>query len=103
LWCAATLEDAQVDTLINPTAVIEVLSDSTESYDRGIKFGHYRKVESLVEYLLIAQHDYRIEQFVRQPEGPWLRSQLTGLKGSLELPSIQCSIDLSEIYDKVKI
>jgi Uma2 family endonuclease len=96
-------EDAHVDTLINPTAVIEVLSDSTESYDRGIKFGHYRKVESLIEYVLMAQHEYRIEQFVRQPEGQWLRSQLTGLKGSLEVPSIQCSIDLSEIYDKVKI
>ena len=95
-------EDSNVDTLMNPAVVMEVLSDSTESYDRGLKFGHYRKIESLVEYLLVAQDEYRIEQFVRQSEGPWLRSQISGLKGKIELPAIQCSLDMSEIYDKVK-
>src|SRR5437879_5571177 len=93
-------EDKNVDTLVNPTVIFEVLSDSTESYDRGAKFGHYRKVESLIEYLLVSQHEYRIEQYVRQPEGPWLRSQVCSSKGQIELPSINCSLALSEIYDR---
>src|SRR3989442_7543846 len=67
-------EDENVDTLINPTLIAEVLSDSTEAYDRGAKFGHYRKVDSLTEYLLVAQKEPRIEQYVRQAAGPWLRS-----------------------------
>ena len=89
-----------MDTLLNPALIIEVLSHSTES-DRGIKFGHYRKVKSLVEYLLVSQHEYRIEQYVRQPDGPWLRSEGRGLNGKLELPSIQCSLEFKEIYDRI--
>jgi Uma2 family endonuclease len=96
-------EDANVDTLMNPTVLVEVLSDSTESYDRGVKFGHYRKVESLIEYLLVAQHEYRIEQYVRQPEGPWVRSDVRGLTSTLNLPSIQCAIPMAEIYDRVTV
>ena len=95
-------EDVIVDTLLNPTVIVEVLSDSTESYDRGAKFGHYRKVASLIEYLLVSQHENRIEQYVRQPEGPWLRSQAAGAKGQIELPSINCVLALSEIYERVK-
>jgi Uma2 family endonuclease len=94
-------EDANVDTLINPTLIAEVLSDSTEAYDRGAKFGHYRKIESLQEYLLISQDQSRIEQYVRQATGPWLRSDMRGLKGRLELPSIQCAVDLAEIYERI--
>ena len=94
-------EDAIIDTLLNPTVIVEVLSDSTESYDRGAKFGHYRKVASLIEYLLVSQHESRIEQYVRQPEGPWLRSQAAGAKGQIELPSINCTLALSEIYERV--
>src|SRR5688572_9772274 len=94
-------EDANVDTLMNPVVVIEVLSDSTASYDRGAKFGHYRKIGSLSEYLLVAQHEYRIEQYVRQPEGPWGRSEVRGLTGKLSLPSIPCSVNMTEIYERV--
>ena len=94
-------EDESVDTLINPTLIVEVLSDSTEAYDRGAKFGHYRKIESLVEYLLISQHQYGIEQYVRQTAGPWLRLETRGYKGRLELQSVQCAIDLAEIYDRI--
>jgi len=93
-------EDANVDTLMSPTVVVEVLSDSTESYDRGAKFGHYRKVAPLIEYLLVSQHELRIEQYVRQPEGPWLRSQVSSARGQIDLTSIHCSLPLSEIYDK---
>ena len=96
-------EDANVDTLMNPTIVVEVLSDSTESYDRGAKFGHYRKVASLIEYLLVSQHECRIEQYVRQPEGQWLRSQATSARGQIELTSINCSLALSEIYERTDL
>ena len=94
-------EDAAVDTLLNPTLLIEVLSDSTESYDRGQKFGHYRKIPSLLEYLLVAQNQYRVEQFAAQPEGPWLRSEAGGLQGLIDLKSIQCSLQLAEIHDRL--
>ena len=94
-------EDQKGDTLLNPAVVMEVLSDSTESYDRGAKFAHYRKVPSIAEYILISQRAYNIEQYVRQPDGPWSRSEARTLKGILELPSIQCSIPLSELYDRI--
>ena len=96
-------EDANVDTLINPVVVMEVLSDSTESYDRGAKFSHYRKIDTLVEYLLVAQDDYRIEQYVRQPDGPWLRCEVRGLDRKLDLPSIRCSLDTAQIYERISL
>jgi Uma2 family endonuclease len=96
-------EDANVDTLTNPTVVMEILSDSTESYDRGAKFGHYRKIESLIEYLLVAQKEYRIEQYVRQPEGPWVRSEIRGSRGILHSPSLACSVNMAEIYERVHL
>ena len=94
-------EDANVDTLLNPTLIGEVLSESTQSYDRGAKFGHYRKISSLVEYLLIAQHEPKIETFLKQPEGPWSRSEVRSISNTLELLSIQCSVPLVEVYDRV--
>jgi Uma2 family endonuclease len=97
------LQDERRDTLLNPTVIFEVLSESTESYDRGSKFAHYRKIPSLVEYVLVSQRQYRIEQYVRQSDGPWLRSEVCGLKSKLELPSIQCSIELAEIYERIEI
>ncbi len=65
-------EDEQLDTLLNPTLIIEVLSDSTEAYDRGGKFAAYRHLESLQEYVLIVQHEARIEHYVRQAQESWL-------------------------------
>jgi len=97
------LEDERRDTLLNPTVIFEVLSDSTESYDRGSKFAHYRKVPSLVEYVLVSQREYRIEQYVRQPDGPWLRSEVRGLNGNLVLPSIQSSMEMAQIYERIEI
>ncbi|HEY2381386.1 MAG TPA: Uma2 family endonuclease [Terriglobia bacterium] len=97
----AQFEDAEVDTLINPVVIAEVLSESTASYDRNAKFAHYRKIPSLVDYLLVAQHEPRIEHYVRQPEGPWRRSEIRKLDGILDLPSIQCSVPMLEIYDRL--
>lgn len=94
------LEDSHQDILLNPTVIIEVLSPSTESYDRGRKFQQYRTLESLQEYLLIAQDTPRIEHFRRQGEH-WLFNDYTGLETSLELPAVGCTLALSDVYEQV--
>src|SRR5438445_187745 len=89
------------DTVVNPTLLIEVLSDSTEGYDRGKKFEHYRQIPTLQEYLLVSQKEPRIEQFIRQPDNHWLLMEAAGLEKSVELPSLQITISLSEIFLKI--
>ncbi len=97
----ARFEDEFMDTLINPTVIFEVLSRSTEAYDRGDKFAHYRKVESLKEYLLVSQNKCFIEHYIRQPGAHWLLSEIEGVEGTVGLPSITCKLALAEVYDKV--
>ena len=94
-------EDEHRDTLINPQVIIEVLSKSTESYDRGKKFAHYRALESLREYLLVSQTECRVERFSRQGDGTWLFSENTHPDSSMELSSVTCRLSLSRIYHKV--
>lgn len=97
-------EDSRRDTLLNPVVIVEVLSPSTEAYDRGSKFEFYGKLNSLREYVLVAQDRHYVEHFVRQAEGePWLRTELSGLSATLELPSIGCQVPLAEIYHKVEL
>ncbi len=93
-------EDAHVDTLINPTVLIEVLSPSTEAYDRGGKFARYRKIATLQEYLLVTQDQPIIERYIRQGD-VWLLSEAVGLDASVPLESIDCVLYLREVYDKV--
>ena len=93
-------EDAYVDTLLNPTLLIEVLSPSTEAFDRGGKFAHYRKIGSLQEYLLVAQDQPSIERYVRQGD-VWILSEAVGLDAVVTLDSIGCTLSLREVYDKV--
>lgn len=100
---AEQFDDEQKDTLLNPIVLIEVLSESTEAYDRGGKFEQYRKLDSLAEYLLIAQDKPHVEHYVRQANGQWLFSDLSGLGGVVQLPSIECSLALAEVYDKVEL
>jgi Uma2 family endonuclease len=97
------LEDDQRDTLLNPTLIVEVLSPSTESYDRGRKFQHYRMLESLREYLLIAQDSIRIEHYTRQANGQWLLADVSQPDGSLELSSIGCTLLVADVYEKVAL
>ena len=96
-------EDTHLDTLLNPTLIIEVLSDSTEAYDRGRKFEHYRHLDSLVEYALIAQQRPHVESYRRQPDQQWLLTECTGLDATLRLQSIDCDLALAEIYAKVEL
>jgi len=94
-------EDDEVDTLLNPTAIVEVLSPSTESYDRGRKFAHYRLLESLQEYVMVAQEQVHVERYTRQGE-EWLLTDLIDLDATLRLASIGCEVSLREIYAKVE-
>ncbi|EDN67283.1 protein of unknown function DUF820 [Beggiatoa sp. PS] len=95
-------DDEQKDTLLNPTVIIEVLSDSTANYDRGTKFKHYRTLDSLKEYLLMAQDKCHIEHYVRQINNQWVLSETNNLQETIDLPSIDSRLALTEVYDKVE-
>lgn len=94
-------KDEENDTLLNPTVIGEVFSKLTENYDRGRKFQDYRTLESLTEYLLIAQDRPYIEHYVRQADNQWLLSEAKGLQDVIELPTIECKLALADVYDKV--
>jgi Uma2 family endonuclease len=81
--------------------IVEVLSPSTEAYDRGFKFHQYQLVESLQEYGLVSQTEARVEIFRRQPNGEWLLAESLGLEAVCHFKSIECEIALSAIYLKV--
>lgn len=89
------------DTIINPVVIIEILSASTERYDRGMKFQHYRTIDTLQDYLLIAQDHYHVEHFVRQDGGVWIFQEATDLAATLHIQSIDCTLLLEAIYEKV--
>ncbi len=95
-------EDDEVDTLLNPTAIVEVLSPTTETYDRGKKFLHYRRLPSLREYVLVSQDKVLVERFTRQGDD-WLLTELNQIDDTLRLDSIDCELPLREIYAKVKL
>ncbi len=94
--------DRQHDTLLNPALIVEVLSPSTEAYDRGVKFALYRRLESLTDYVLISQDRPSLEHFRRQPGNTWLLATYEGLEATALLPSLGCDLPLGEIYDKVE-
>lgn len=96
-------EDAHVDTLLNPALMVEVLSKSTEGYDRGRRFEHHRKLVSLSEYLLIAQDKVHVEHYVRQPDNQWLLSETDNPHDTIDLASIGCRLPLADVYDRVEI
>lgn len=99
----ARFEDEHLDTLLNPTVIVEVLSSSTEGYDRNEKYAHYRKIESLAEYVLISQVRHHVEHYLRQGDGSWRLSETEELSGSIELPSIECDLALGDVYEKVEV
>ena len=94
-------DDEQRDTLLNPDLIIEVLSESTEGYDRGEKFAHYRKLESLTDYLLVAQQQPRVEHYTRQVGDHWLLADAEGLDAVLDLPALGCRLPLAEVYAQI--
>ena len=99
--CGKSVFDAKdKNALINPTVIVEVLSKSTEAYDRGEKFGYYQKLDSLLAYVLVSQEKVQVERFTRE-SGEWPVLKLHSLENTLDLPAIGCRISLREIYDKV--
>jgi Uma2 family endonuclease len=100
--CAAEqFEDEHRDTLLNPVVIIEVLSESTEAYDRGKKFEQYQYIESLVEYMLIAQDHHSIERYVRQDQRTWTYAVFQSLEDIISLSTIACQLVLQDVYAKV--
>jgi Uma2 family endonuclease len=93
--------DTKQDTLLNPVILVEVLSPSTEAYDRGAKFKLYRGIESFREYVLVSQDRPHIDRFVRQPNG-WFLTSVSGLDATVPLVTIDCTLALSEVYQRVE-
>ncbi|MDQ3773433.1 MAG: Uma2 family endonuclease [Pseudomonadota bacterium] len=89
-----------METLLNPAVIIEVLSVSTEAYDRGEKFAHYRRLPTLTDYVLIAEDKLRVEHYVRQ-DRQWVLSEADDWNDTIDLTSIGCRLALRDIYDKV--
>jgi Uma2 family endonuclease len=94
--------DARRDTLLNPGFIVEVLSPSTEAYDRGRKFAHYKKINSLAEYLLVSSEEMQADLFCRAPDGSWTVVSAEKPEDVLELHSIGCRLVLADIYEKVE-
>ena len=93
-------EDDVFDTLLNPIVIVEVLSPSTEAYDRGDKFAHYRQLQSLQEYILVSQDKVRVDHYVRHA-AQWILTDFQKHDQQLPLTSIQCELPLQEIYERV--
>ena len=89
------------DLLLNPVLIYEVLSPSTEAYDRGDKFTHYKSIASLKEYLLIAQHRPHITQYAKRDDGKWSYAEINELDGNIYLPSVGLTLKLSDVYQDV--
>jgi Uma2 family endonuclease len=97
----ANFEDPLEDTLTNPTVIIEILSPSTERYDRGKKFQAYQTIESFQEYLLIAQDAIVVEHFVRRSDKLWTFEVITDPTAVISLASIECTLRVEDIYEKI--
>ncbi|MBL8167171.1 MAG: Uma2 family endonuclease [Acidobacteria bacterium] len=99
--CGAPQFDDDQDVLLNPLLLIEVLSDSTAGYDRARKFLYYQEIESFSEYLLLSQDEFVVEHYVKQPNGSWIYTVARGEEQSVELTTINCRLQLRDIYAKV--
>lgn len=93
--------DGQLDTLLNPTVVMEVLSPATAADDRSWKFAHYRRLETLTDYVMLSQFQPFIEHYTRQNEH-WMLTEVAGLDAALRLPSLGCDLLLTAIYERVE-
>ena len=94
--------DVATDTLLNPVVLVEVLSPSTEAYDRGRKFEHYRTIASLRQYVLVASDRVQVDVFTRQDGEQWLLTSASAPGSEIELASIECRLSVADIYDKVE-
>jgi Uma2 family endonuclease len=91
-------KDEKKDTLLNPVLIVEVLSPTTEGYDRGEKFRLYRSIPGLQEYLMIDSQRYTVERYGKNEEGQWVLTDAQGIQGALHLSSIGFELNLQDIY-----
>jgi Uma2 family endonuclease len=95
--------DEQFDTLVNPMVIIEVLSESTEKYDRGEKFTGYKTLPSLMEYLLVSQDEVRIEQWTRRANDQWLWTEYRDPSANIRLECVGVSLPVHQVYRKLEL
>ena len=88
-------------SLLNPKVIVEVLSESTEAYDRGAKFAQYRTIPSLEEYVLVSQTEPQIERYLRQPDGGWMLTDFVGLEAEFRFATVPAAVALAEVYRDV--
>jgi Uma2 family endonuclease len=100
---AVQYDESDANTVSNPKVIVEVLSQSTEGYDRGDKFAHYQRLDSLTDYLLVSQGTTRVEHYVRQADHQWLLTVLGNLDESVDLNSIGCQLPLKVIYEYIDL
>jgi Uma2 family endonuclease len=93
--------DNEFDTLLNPVFICEVLSKSTADYDTGGKFMRYRSIESLKEYWVVSSLEYRLQKFVKQPNGSWLLSETTNVSDTVLIESLNTEVSLQDVYFEV--
>ncbi|MDQ7024965.1 MAG: Uma2 family endonuclease [Anaerolineae bacterium] len=93
----------RVDTINNPTIIIEVLSPATALEDRNAKLDEYTGLNSVEEYVLVSQEEAKIERYTRQESGEWLYRKVAGLENNIDLRSIDCVLELSQVYKKVDL
>jgi Uma2 family endonuclease len=92
------LDEKEKRILLNPTVIVEVLSNSTKDYDRGGKFEAYREIESFSEYILVAQERFHVEHFARQSDGSWVMRETDNLEDRVKLKALDAELSLQEIY-----
>lgn len=92
-----------VDVLVNPQVIIEVLSDSTEKFDRDLKFKHYKSIESFREYLLISQESYFVVHYHKYNEKFWMQTEYDKLEDIVNLNTLDCDLTLAEIYEDITL
>jgi Uma2 family endonuclease len=90
------------DLLVNPSVIIEILSESTADFDRGYKFTYYKSIESFTEYILIAQDRPHVSQFVKQAENSWINHEFNDINETFLIESLDCQLALTEIYENVE-
>lgn len=101
--CGKPAADENQDNLLNPVVIVEVLSPSTEKYDRGLKFQLYRTIQSLKDYILVDQHQILVEHYTRQPGGTWALKDYQKMEETLTIGSISASIPLARIYEGIAL
>lgn len=95
--------DAVTDVVLNPAAIVEILSPSTEAFDRGEKFIRYQTYNpTLREYVLVSQDRPQVEVFTRQSDGSWSYHRTVGLEATAALSSIPCTLQLADVYDRLR-